>query len=82
MTENGAVTAWQILPSIPEKKILEINDIYEIKDCYDNEGRWKGYLCSVVGNERPLNPIQPYDVPIKYDENKELDKVKSFNGLQ
>jgi hypothetical protein len=60
----------------------DINLIYEIKEEFDKEGNWKGYRIAVVNPKIPMQPIQPYDVPIKYDENKELDKVKSFNGLQ
>ena len=59
----------------------DINLIYEVKEEFDTKGNWKGYRISVTDNNQPLNPIQPYDVPIKYDENKELDKIKSNNGL-
>ena len=80
--ESGVITQWPVLTRLPEEKKLTINDLYEVQECFDNEGGWKGYRISVKNNGKTLRPIQPYDVPIKYDENKELDKVKSFNGLQ
>ncbi len=60
-----------------------INDLYQIKEEFDNEGNWKGYRIGVIDHrQRQLQPIKPYDVPIKYDENKGLDNKKSNNGLQ
>jgi|GEM_PF-3352918 len=66
------------------EKTPDINLIYEVKEEFDNEGNWKGYRIGVIDNlkQRGLRPIQKYDVPVKYDENKELDKNKSNNGLQ
>jgi len=81
MKENGVITAWPILP-FRKMTAYDINLIYEIKEEFDKKGNWKGYRISVTDNNQRLNPIKPYDVPIKYDQNKELDKVKSFNGLQ
>lgn len=60
----------------------DINDIYQITEQYDNDGNWKGYLCSVIKTNLPFRPIKPYSVPIKYDENKRIDEEKSINGLQ
>jgi hypothetical protein len=62
--------------------IKDINELYEIKEEFDNKGNWKGYRIAVKDLLKTLRPIKPYNVPIKYDENKGLDNIKSFNGLQ
>jgi len=73
---------YEVLPTEIKQDKKEINDLYETKEEFDNEGNWKGYKIAVKDTGRILNPIKPYNVPINYDQNKELDKVKSINGLQ
>lgn len=59
----------------------DINEFYEIKEEFDKEGKWKGYRIAVKDLLKTLRPIKTYDVPIKYDENKGLDNIKSNNGI-
>jgi hypothetical protein len=76
LTPNDFSSSFQQSDSKP------INELYQIKEEFDNEGNWKGYRIGVIDHKRPLQQIKPYDVPIKYDENKGLDNYKSNNGLQ
>jgi len=52
-------------------------------DC-DYECTWTEHGWEVLPKYNLANgfkPIKPYHVEIKYDQNKELDKEKSNNGL-
>gem|GEM_PF-4629232 len=54
-----------------------------ILDC-DYECTWTEHGWEVLPKYNLANgfkPIKPYHVEIKYDQNKELDKEKSNNGL-